>query len=166
MAIYRKSSVGFILLVLTLNLCVSMAQGQEKEKAEVNGIQRPLSNVLNPDGTLKVGAGVQGSFNPRGFRMVTGPGGQPRFEPVGFESLTEPADTIMAPGDENWDPQFGSTYPSSNVYAVAVRGTDVYVGGNFAQAGGVAGTRSIAKWDSVAGTWSALAGGVGIIRSM
>ena len=44
MAIYRKSSVA---LVLTLNLCVSMALGQEKEKAEFNGIRRDLFQMFS-----------------------------------------------------------------------------------------------------------------------
>jgi hypothetical protein len=43
------------------------------------------------------------------------------------------------------------------VYSIAVSGTDVYVGGNFDAAGGVA-AKGIAKWNG--STWSAVGGGV------
>ena len=46
------------------------------------------------------------------------------------------------------------------VHALAISGSDVYVGGNFAAAGDVSGTSNIAKLNSSTNTWSAL--GVGV----
>ena len=48
--------------------------------------------------------------------------------------------------------------PNSFVYALAVSGSDLYVGGSFTTAGGNAAT-NIAKWS--AGGWSALGSGIG-----
>ena len=45
----------------------------------------------------------------------------------------------------------------SFVFALALSGSDLYVGGNFTSAGGVPGTGYIAKWNGSA--WSALGGG-------
>lgn len=54
-------------------------------------------------------------------------------------------------GDEAWDIRFvnGVTTPgySANVYAVAVMGSDVYVGGSFSMAGGIA-ADNIARWST------------------
>jgi len=52
----------------------------------------------------------------------------------------------------------GSTFGSGTVYAMAVRGSDLFVGGSFTTAGG-GGANNIAKWDGSA--WSALGTGVG-----
>src|SRR5690606_19891063 len=44
--------------------------------------------------------------------------------------------------------------------ALAVDGENVYVGGNFTQAGAVR-SRNIAQWNKTTNTWTSLAGGVG-----
>jgi hypothetical protein len=68
----------------------------------------------------------------------------------------------QVPGDENWDSGFGVGIGNNNdfdVLAVAVSGSDVYVGGYFSVEGGGPGN-SIAKWNG--STWSALGGGVSL----
>src|SRR5436190_3746869 len=49
-----------------------------------------------------------------------------------------PASLLAAPGDENWDDRFGPLGVDGNVNAIAVNGTNVYVGGAFTRAGGSA----------------------------
>ncbi len=76
-----------------------------------------------------------------------------------------PGNAPKAAGDEIWDDQFllgvyDSTSPgSTGVYAIAVGGTNVYVGGAFDRAGNVA-ANNIARWDTLTHQWSALGGGV------
>lgn len=53
---------------------------------------------------------------------------------------------------------FGKPLSAGSVYAIAVSGDDVYVGGYFLQAGGV-NANYIAKWNTVTQTWSALGSG-------
>jgi hypothetical protein len=167
MSINRKSSVGLAtLLFVMLSLSLSSAFGQDKEKAQINGIQRPLADILNPDGTLRLGSDARGSFNPNGFRMVLGRGGQPRFAPIGSGLLTETDAIVAGAGDENWDSRFGDTAGDPGglnfaVYAVAVSGTDVYVGGQFASAGDLP-IAYIAKWNGT--SWSALGEGLSYIE--
>ena len=123
--------------------------------------QRSLDEVLNPDGTLKLGAGIYGSFDPEGFGMFNGPDGEPRFMPaseMGSENSPLRYSDTLVMGDENWD-QFSYPYSGVNdiVYAIAVSGSAVYVGGEFTEAGGV-NVNYIAKWDGT--SWSALGNGV------
>lgn len=48
---------------------------------------------------------------------------------------------------------------NNEVYAIAISGSDVYVGGLFTTAGGVA-ANHIAKWDGLGGQWSPLGSGM------
>jgi hypothetical protein len=69
-------------------------------------------------------------------------------------ALWNPATNQWAALDSGleWDNQIGKAY------AIAISGSDVYVGGQFTSAGGVA-SASIARWNT-ANNWSALGGGV------
>jgi len=76
---------------------------------------------------------------------------------------------VMANGIAKWDGStwsalgngLGSRYPSyaGTVCAIAVSGSDVYVGGYFATAGGVS-ANNIARWNGSTNSWSALGSGV------
>jgi len=63
----------------------------------------------------------------------------------------------------NWSPlpdsATGANGVTSTVYAIAVSGTNVYVGGSFSSAGGYTANR-IARWNGGNNTWTALGGGV------
>jgi len=108
---------------------------------------RPLAEALNPDGTLK--AGAAGSFDARAFRMQTAPDGRPVFSPAGTAGV----------GDERWADGFGlPNGTDGTVLAVVQSGSNTYIGGNFALAGGTV-AKHVAKWDGTA--WNSLGTGAG-----
>src|ERR1700756_739960 len=51
-------------------------------------------------------------------------------------------------------------YVNGYIYAIAVSGNNVYIGGNFTKAGGTAGYNNIACWNTSTNTWSTLGSGV------
>ncbi len=86
-------------------------------------------------------------------------------EPARPVSSAPVPDSPVAAGDELWDDQFLlgtflTNQPGSyGNFAVAVSGTNVYVGGDFDHAGNVH-SESIARWDATAHKWSTMGGGV------
>ncbi len=111
---------------------------------------RPLSEFLTPDGRLRPGA--SGSFDPTGYRMGTNPRtGQPTFRTTGA-------------GDEDWQAATGQGIGGgSTVSALAVASNgDLYVGGNFNDAGGNPNADGIFRWDgtSLQTLGTGLSGGV------
>jgi murein DD-endopeptidase MepM/ murein hydrolase activator NlpD len=64
--------------------------------------------------------------------------------------------------DSNWSNGFANNGPNGDVYALAVSGTDLYVGGSFTSVGGVPAT-NIAKWNGTA--WSSLGKGMSVFDS-
>ncbi len=113
--------------------------------------QRPLREVLNPDGTLK--QGVQGSFKVEAYTMRIGKNGEPIF-------LPQLQSTVIG----TWDTQFGLPFPgvAGDVYALAIDGNgNVYVGGRFSAVGGVnINVSNVARYNPNSGTWDNLGGGV------
>jgi hypothetical protein len=81
------------------------------------------------------------------------------------DTSTSEGNAPSAAGDEFWDDQFllGVNYSSmpgnSSVFAMAFSGANLYLGGDFDQAGDVTANR-IAKWDGVTHRWSAMGGGM------
>ncbi len=124
---------------------------------------KPLGSLLNEDGTLNLKSGFSGSLDAGGWQMVSEPRQQPRFMPIESKETkgySPSASGPLVPGDENWDDRFalpGIGGSNSHINAIAVSGTDIYVGGQFSRAGGVVAS-SIAKWDG--SQWSALGSGV------
>jgi hypothetical protein len=68
-----------------------------------------------------------------------------------------------------WEPLYngpGGNGLDGNIYAIAVNGTDIYVGGDFNRAGPIE-ARSLARWDTLTHTWHPVGGGViGVVRAL
>jgi hypothetical protein len=125
---------------------------------------RSLESVLNPDGTLNLQSGASGSFSAAGFQLGASPDGRPRFVKAAVAPPAPQAPTApQVAGDQYWDRRFltglGDPSGSPYVFAIAINGSDVYVGGSFNQAGGVP-VNNIARWDNLNHHWYALGPGV------
>src|SRR5207248_6928275 len=114
----------------------------------------PLGSMLNADGTLNLAAGFRGSLDPKGWRIVDEPGMAPRFVPSSSTSSTSSAP--LAAGDQYWDGGFGPAGANGTIYAIAFSNGDLYVGGTFANVGGIP-AANIARWNSSG--WAALSTG-------
>ncbi len=102
------------------------------------GHESQLAKHLNPDGTLRENS--VGSFKVTGYRMALTPTGAPRF--------------VQASSCLGWDSQFGLVNgPNSEVFAMAVVGNSLYIGGSFIAVGQVPANR-IARYDLQTGVWS------------
>jgi hypothetical protein len=113
--------------------------------AQVHG--SPLSAALSRSGALTA---AHGSYNASGYHMSLGPGGAPRF-----------STSSSGPGDSSWSNAFGNSgIYGASLTAVAVSGSDVYVGGNFSKLNWdspIVPANNIAHWDGHG--WSSLGTG-------
>jgi hypothetical protein len=123
---------------------------QSSPGAESKRGTQSVASVLNEDGSVK--PGVNGSFDVSGFRMQYAPNGAPRFVPASM-----PASGCAS----GWDTQFGlNGVEGGTVNALAVMGSDLYVGGDFTTVGNVTANR-VAKFNTTTATWSPLGFGDG-----
>jgi len=106
----------------------------------------PAGELLAPDGTLRLDGAVTGAVDLSGWHVTLDPTHGPVFHPQTLTYTWENLGT-GGPGAVN-----------NPVRAIAISGTDVYVGGNFTDAGGVSGARYVARWDG--SQWHALGSGV------
>jgi hypothetical protein len=56
--------------------------------------------------------------------------------------------------NSTWNRLGAANAISGLVFAIAISGTDVYVGGGFTNAGGMPGANNIARWNSASNTWN------------
>lgn len=114
--------------------------------------QADLGRALGADGTFHGAPGVAGAVDPNAWRLVSdlSAGGAPRFVPASSSAQAPFAGPWSALGSNG----FGDGALNGQVEAIAISGTDLYVGGNFTNAGGIAGANFIAKWDGIG--WSAM----------
>jgi hypothetical protein len=118
-----------------------------------------LASALGADGTFRGAAGLDGTVDAGAWSLVSNlaAGEAPRFAPA-----TSAVATAAATPAGTWA-AMGSNVAGTNgaiesfgpwVDAIAVIGTDLYVGGRFTDLAGIAEADYIAKWDG--STWSAL----------
>jgi trimeric autotransporter adhesin len=110
---------------------------------------RPIAEALDADGRIAVRPDFRGSFDAKGWRLAPSPNGAdgaPRF-------VREDAKTA---DDESWRDVFSSPGTDDIIRAVAVRGNEVFVGGQFAVIG-KASVDNVAWWDGT--QWKALGEG-------
>jgi hypothetical protein len=137
-------TLGLLLVLSSLSwLGWRVAARDARLTAERNN----LSIALNPDGTLQ--AGASGSFDVHSYRMEQTANGAPRFVPAG-------AAQADCPG---WDSQFDAGV-NGYVFAMVAAGDNLYLGGDFTVAGGMAANR-VARYNLATNTWSTLGSGRG-----
>ena len=93
-----------------------------------------LATVLRPDGSVR--AGAQGCYSAVHWRMVLTVEGRPVFTALSPASITKQLERRG---------QRSSPHPEG-VWAVALVGKDLYVGGRFSKIDGVP-AHNIARWD-------------------
>jgi len=105
---------------------------------------RPIAEMLDAQGRLQAGDDFGGMIDPTGYELVSAQGEAPRFAKVGAAGVW----TSLGSGVSNGVNRY--------VAALAVIGSDLYVGGDFTVAGGVP-ANHVARWNG--SSWSSL--GVG-----
>ena len=151
-----KNRKSFVLNFAVILVLLSGMFGVELTKASAE-TDNFLSSAgfLDPDGTLKLNHSVSGLINLQGWNVKVDDERGPIFSTKESE-LPSPI-MLSAPGE--WS-ALGSNLAGNDgalnngVNAIAVDGTNVYVGGGFTDAGGIAAADYIAKWNGT--NWSAL----------
>ena len=148
------------LLVLTsLFLAMSIVQPVQHVSAQSSSQPAPGAGeltspegFLNHDGTLRLDGSFSGALALSGWNVSIDPERGPVFAPSQNRQAVPFA--TVSPG--NWSDMGGGGGGALNgdVYAVAVVGSDVYVGGYFKAADNIPEADYIAKWNG--SNWSAL----------
>lgn len=122
-----------------------------------NSAGEGLGSILDSEGSIK--SGLNGSFNASGYDMQLDPEtGKPFFRPVANPNSTTSTITwgTIAPGyGVSGAPPNNGT--SVSIRAIAVDGTNIYVGGGFPVVAGMR-VNGIAKWNGT--SWSNVGAGV------
>ncbi|MCS6881412.1 MAG: hypothetical protein NZU74_08770 [Chloroflexaceae bacterium] len=138
-----------ITLVLTLSVLLGgvrvTAQPPRPSEAPAPAAT-PVETLLNPDGTLRLDGSFSGALDVSGWQVTLDPEQGPIFQ--------------SQSGAPRWT-NLGSMPDgalNNQVLALAVSGTDVYVGGSFTNVAGIPQADYVARWDTTTNTWSALGG--------
>jgi hypothetical protein len=138
-----KRSLTILLTLLALTFS-TLGITSPAAAAQKSAVPPSAAEFLNADGTLNLSAGYSGNLDISDYSVTLDPMRGPLFSPA--QTLTLNAFNALGTG------------LNAGVSAIAISGTDVYVGGVFSNAGGVANANRIAKWDGSA--WSALGTGL------
>jgi hypothetical protein len=139
--------VAFVFSAAPSRVAQAVVQSTPDESTARFSDARPLADLLNPDGTLNTAAGGRGALDLRGWNVTLDSKRGPLFQPAGGPPA-KPTGFVWSPLGTGMD---------YSVNAIAISGSDVYAGGWFSQAGGVA-ANNIAKWNG--SSWSALGTGM------
>ena len=118
-----------------------------------------LARALGADGTFRGAPGLTGTVDTSAWTLVSDPatGGAPRFAPAASTARTVAPASIAGPWSAIGSNGAGTDGALNGpVYAIAVSGTSLYVGGYITNVAGMPGVNDIAKWNGVA--WSSLGG--------
>ena len=131
------TKIQFTSLFLCLNIICCLTLNAQQESVE---------KILDLNGFIKPGS--TGSYNVDGFKMNLDKNGAPIFEKL---------KSIKKTTTFTWNSVTGSGINGVNgtVNAIAINGSDVYVGGTFTSLGdGTTSAKNIAKWNG--SSWSVL----------
>ena len=137
----------FIAVLLIVVLGIALLQPTQAESAVSSGDVSPYG-LLNPDGTLDMSTGFQGTLDLRGWQVTLDGERGPVLEPASFSAPSQ-AHTWNALPNQGLN---------GGVFALAVSGSDLYVGGYFVQTsdGTLTNLGRIARFDTSDNTWHAL----------
>ena len=140
------------ILLLLASLSASGTLAGTRQAPQPAPAAADLAPALTADGTFTGAPGVAGTIDATAWTLASDldAGEAPRFVPAGTTVVAAAADTWAALGDNG----AGDGALGSEIYALAVSGSDLYVGGDFTNTAGIATADKIAKWDGSA--WSAL----------
>ncbi|MFZ5879309.1 MAG: choice-of-anchor Q domain-containing protein [Chloroflexota bacterium] len=137
----KNKSLQALFVFLTLLALTLSSLGITPASAQPAAGLPAAGQFLNADGSLNLTTGYSGGLDVSNYSVTLDPVRGPVFSPL---AITANAWNALGTGLNNF------------VSAIAISGTDVYVGGNFTDAGGDVNADYIAKWDGSA--WSALGG--------
>lgn len=162
MNVQRLLHAVMILFLAAMTFANQPAAAQPLPQGPVDALQdqppNDLASLLQPDGRLKVPPGTSGSFDAAGWQMAMDEQGEPHFYPP-------PAPSAPQADNNFWSRDFLLGVEEINfesvsvVYALAVDGPNIYVGGIFNTAGDVAAS-NIARWSWTDKKWHPLGAGV------
>jgi hypothetical protein len=143
--------LGMLVAALILTPGAVAARGSLPPAAAPRERPADLAPALGADGSFRGTAGLAGTVDANAWTLVSNlaAGEPPRFAPAGVAVAT-PIGPWSALGSNG----SGDGAIQGEVLALAVAGSDLYVGGNFVNAAGIAKADYIAKWNGSA--WSAL----------
>lgn len=152
---FRTALLGGLLLATLVAAPVAGSgddPGSAHELDESSAHSADLSPALTGDGTFVGAPGLAGTVDLGAWSLLSDPasGKPPRFAPATSFASTPATGSWAALGDDG----AGDGALNYAVNAVAISGTDVYVGGFFTDVAGMATADYVAKWDG--STWSAL----------
>jgi len=127
----------------------------QSESTQAKAVDPLARDLLNPDGTLKLDGAFSGTVDLDGWNVSIDPDRGPVFGAQEAVEATAPA--MPAEGDWAALGTGGGGPINDQVQAVAMIGSDVYVGGHFYDADNIPEADYLAKWNGT--SWSAVGGG-------